>query len=68
MKETAFKKLCKSVQKGESRFVENTQSHHAGKALSCSEGRIEVDIYGKHETWPNEECKEFEGPDFDYHR
>jgi hypothetical protein len=68
MKEIAFKTLCKFVQKGETRFVENTQTHHAGKALSCRDDRIEVEIYGKHETWAHTDCEEFGKPDFDYHR
>jgi hypothetical protein len=68
MKETTFTTLCAALQKGEDRFVENTRNHHAGKAVSCQGDQIEVDIYGKHESWSRKESQEFEKPDFDYHR
>lgn len=68
MKEGVFKKVCTSVQNGETRFVENSQNGHAGKIVSCSGEQLEVDIFGRHETWARKDCEEFEKPDFNDHR
>jgi len=63
-----YKALCRALAKGEERYVENLENHHAGKALACFGEMLEIDIYGKREIWSRENCREVSRPDFDYHR
>ncbi|BCR03038.1 hypothetical protein DESUT3_01070 [Desulfuromonas versatilis] len=67
MKDAEFEVMCLSLQKGQEHFVENLQNHHAGKLIACHGNQVEVDIFGKRETWSRGECREFPRPDFDYH-
>lgn len=65
MERNQIDSLRRAVEAGEERFVENNNTHHAGKLVSCDEKTVEVDIYGKRESWPWDECKEF-SPDANY--
>lgn len=65
MTKAEIQNLRKAVESGEERFLENNETHHAGKLVACSEEKAEVDIYGKKETWPWDECKEIR-PDANY--
>jgi hypothetical protein len=66
MDKPKFSKICREAVAGESRYLENTQTHHAGKLLSCMGEKAEVEIFGKHETWKREDCQAYQTPEFDY--
>lgn len=68
MKDLDFNKICQAVEAGEERYLENVVTRHAGKVLACHGEEVEIDIFGKHETWPCKECEELGRPDFNYHR
>jgi len=51
---------------GKDRYVENTESGHAGRLLSCSGDKAEVEFAGQHETWSRSTCEEFVQPAEDY--
>lgn len=65
MKQREFEALCQAVKAGEERYLEHLETHHAGKVVACGNDRVEIDIYGKRESWTAEECKEFR-PDANY--
>jgi len=67
MKGLHYKSMCRALVKGEDRFVENLENHHVGEALACFGDMVEIDIFGKRETWARENCREVPPPDFDYH-
>jgi hypothetical protein len=66
MNRPKFTKICRSAMAGDERYLENTESSLAGKLLSCSGDKAEVDILGKHETWSRSDCEEFDRSNFDY--
>jgi hypothetical protein len=65
MNENEKTTICQAAESGEEKFLEHLETHHAGKLVRWDEKEAEVDIYGKHETWPWEKCKEFR-PDANY--
>lgn len=68
MKANEYEALCHAVESGEEKYLENLENRHAGKAVACKGEEVEIDIFGKRETWRIEQCSEIERPNFDYHR
>lgn len=68
MNKSEFEALCRAVTAGEERYLENVENRHAGKVVACSGEAVEIDIYGKRESWPLDRCAEVEKPHFDFHR
>jgi hypothetical protein len=68
MNRSAFEAICRAVTAGEEKYLENVENHHAGRAVACSGETVEIDIFGKRESWPLDRCEEVAKPHFDYHR
>ena len=66
MQNADYQSLCRTVEKGENKFVENVNNHHAGKVVACNWDMVEVDIFGRRESWPFRDCVEIK-PNFDFH-
>lgn len=68
MNRNKFEAICQAVTAGEEKYLENLENGHAGKAVACSGDTVEIDIFGKRESWTLDRCEEVEKPHFDYHR
>jgi len=66
MDKPKLSKICRAAIAGEEMFLENTESGHAGRLLSCLGGKAEVDLGGQHETWSRSDREEFTQPAKDY--
>jgi hypothetical protein len=66
MNRPKFTQICRSAMAGEDRYLENSETSLAGKLLSCSGDKAEVNILGKHEIWSRSDCEEFGQSRFDY--
>ncbi len=58
MERSEFTALCKGVETGSARFVENRLLHTVGKVIACEGNRFEVEVENRHEQWPSENCRE----------
>ena len=54
-----FIALCKGIEDGEERYVEDRVTHRAGKIIACmNSGHFEVEVEGRKSTWPAASCRE----------
>lgn len=66
MNRPKFSRICRAAMAGKDRYLENTESGHAGRLLSCSGDKAEVEFAGQQETWSRGNCEEFNQPADDY--
>lgn len=53
-----FEALCRGVEKGEKRFVEEESLHQIGRVEACEGNHLRVETEGKHQSWPSEACRD----------
>jgi hypothetical protein len=58
MKQLDFEGMCELFQEGRLTWVENKDTHQAGRVISCAENAIEVDVSGNREKWDWRACQE----------
>lgn len=58
MKGKEFESLCRAVDGGEERFVENEELLYTGRVLACERERVVVEAFGRTFRWPKEICEE----------
>jgi hypothetical protein len=58
MERPEFFALCRGVNGGEARFVEDVSTHRTAKVLSCDGNRLMVEVEDHQESWPSEQCHE----------
>lgn len=58
MRRTDYEGMCELAREGRLTWVENKDSHEAGRVISCSGDTVEVEVSGHHENWSLRDCKE----------
>ena len=58
MRRDLYGDLCQALEAGAEKYVENIHTHETGKVLDCKEDWLEVEVRGKHKSWPSEICAE----------
>ncbi|MFA5514871.1 MAG: hypothetical protein WDA20_01160 [Desulfuromonadales bacterium] len=58
MKQTDFEGMCELAREGRLTWVENNNTHEAGRVISCSGELIEVEVADHRATWDLHDCRE----------
>lgn len=58
MNKTEFQGMCQLVEDGKLVWVERGNGEFKGRVISCSLGKIKVDVGEKTENWGPDDCKE----------
>ncbi len=60
MNKDEFTSLCRQVETGENRFVQNLVSLYAGKVVACGDSGLIVEAFGRIFDWNAEHCRQAE--------
>ncbi len=60
MNSEEFTSLCRTVESGEKRFVQNIDSLYAGKVVACGDSGLTVEVFGRRIDWNAERCRQVE--------
>lgn len=57
MRSQEFNSLCRAVETGEERFVQDLDSMYTGKVVACGEDRLIVEAFGHRVEWSTGRCR-----------
>jgi hypothetical protein len=57
MRSEEFDSLCRDVEAGKERLVQNLDSMYAGKVVACGAGELTVEAFGHRVEWNAEKCR-----------
>jgi hypothetical protein len=60
MRSQEFNSLCRAVETGEERFVQNLDSMYLGKVVACGEDHLIVEAFGHRVEWSDGHCRPVE--------
>ena len=57
MNREEFTSICREVETGEHKFVQNLESLYSGKVVACGDRGLTVEVFGHRVEWNVELCR-----------